>query len=469
MKRAEMDMTQGPLLKKILLFSMPLLLTNVLQLLFNATDIMVLGIFVGDNAVAAVGANSSLISLIVGLFTGISMGANVMVARCIGAKDQVRSKKFVGMSIVVSLAFGFFLMALGIPLAKTFLQLMSCAPEVIDMATKYLQIYFMGMPFIMLYNFCASILRSAGDTVRPLIYLIIAGVLNVGLNIFFILVVGLDVEGVAIATTVSQAISAILCLITLCRSKGYIKVEKKNVRIFKRELLDMVRVGLPTGVMSCLFALSNVIIQSSINEFGEITMAGHTYGAQIEGFLYGALNGIAMSTLTFTSQNLGAGKPNRIIRTLFLAMGTVVAFGTVLGLTVFFFGENLVGLLTSDPRVIEVAATRLSLLSMGYILCGMMDCLCYCLNGLGKSFTGMVVSLLGSCLFRILWIEFIYPISGELFMIYISYPISWGLTCIIHICFLAPALIKAKRKFNEKTSLEHIEDKVEIIKESKIS
>ncbi len=465
MKKAEMDMTQGPLLKKILLFSMPLLLTNVLQLLFNFTDIMVLGIFVGDKAVAAVGANSSLTSLIVGLFTGISMGANVMIARCIGAKNQDRSRRFVGTSIVSSIIFGFILMAIGVPLARTFLELMSCAPEVIDMAVKYLQIYCYGMPFIMLYNFCASILRSAGDTVRPLIYLIISGVLNVGLNILFILVFNLTVEGVAIATTISQGVSALLCFITLLRSKGYIKVEWKNVRIFKREFTEMIKVGLPTGVMSCLFSLSNVIIQSSVNVFGANTMAGHSYGTQIEGFIYGALNGIAMSTLTFTSQNLGAGKPDRIIKTLLLAIAVVATFGTVLGLICTLFGENIVELFSASPEVISIAKMKLQILSLPYILCGTMDCLCYCLNGLGKSFTGMIVSLLGACVFRILWVQFIYPLSGELFMIYISYPISWALTCIIHLCFLIPALRKTKKQFavkNQEIKDENLENQTKI-------
>lgn len=445
MRKIEVDMTHGPIFKKLLIFSIPLIFTNILQILFNMADVFTLGLFVNDQAVAAVGANSSLINLITGLFVGLSAGANVVVARSLGNGKTESVKRAVGMSVLLALAAGTALIFIGFFGARTFLTWMNCDSAVIDMAVRYLRIYSLGMPVVLLYNFCASILRAAGETRRPLIYLTMGGVLNVGLNIFFILVVGLNVEGVAIATIVSQAVSSALCLILLIRNRGAVKLCKKYIRFYKEELAEVIKIGLPAGIQGCLFSISNVVIQSAVNSFGDIVMAGNSYAQQFDSVLSQTLNGIALAAMSFVGQNMGAHRYERINRITYECFILVIAVGAVLGGTFALLARPLVGLISSEPKTIEVAAGRMAIIASTYFLDGIMDVYAYSLRGMGKSTTAMVITLLGTCVFRMIWVYSLLEVIDEVFIIYWAYPITWFITSIGQATFYHITLNKLKK------------------------
>ncbi len=450
-KSFEMNMSEGSLLKKIILYSLPLIATNVLQLLFNAADVAVLGNFIHDEtlaeaAVAAVGSTTALINLIVGLFVGLSVGANVLIARYAGKGDDESAKKVVGMSMLVSVILGVVLLFVGYFGSRTFLEWMQCDEEVIDMAAKYLRIYFIGMPIMMLYNFAASILRAVGDTLRPLIFLIVGGLVNLGLNILFVVAFKKDVEGVAIATVTSQAISAICCVITLLKSKGYCHLDVKHIKFYKRELLEMIKIGLPAGLQGCVFSVSNVLIQSTINGYGKIIMAGNTVASQIEGFIYNACYSVSLTALAFVSQNYGAKKPERIRLVVKESIGVVAVLGIVLSGAVLLLSSPLCKIFNDGEEVIKVATNRLYLVGSTYVICGIMDVLSNVMRGLGRSTTAMIVSLSGSCLFRILWIKTFYLLNPSLTMLYVVYPISWILTVGIFVALYFPTMKKVQRK-----------------------
>ncbi len=465
-KNFEMNMCEGKIFGKLVVYALPLVLTNVLQLLFNAADVAVLGIFVSDDAVAAVGATGALINLIIGLFVGLSVGANVLVARFSGEQNVDSAHKTVGTSVIVSLITGVILAFIGYFFAETFLEWTKCDPDVLDMATKYLKIYFIGMPIMMLYNFCASILRAVGDTMRPLIFLIIGGVVNIGLNIFFILVLDKTVEGVAIATVVSQGISAVLSVIVLLKGKGYAKLDMKKFKIYMPELKEMIRIGLPAGLQGCVFSISNVLIQSTINTFSKTYMTANTVASQFDGFIYNAMNAVALSCLAFVSQNYGARKFDRIRTVVRQSVLLVTVIGLVIGGGIILFSAQLCGLITDDPEIIRIAQNRLYILASTYFTCGIMDVLSNFMRGLGKSTTAMIVSLSGSCLFRIIWLKTVYLLNPTIEMVYIVYPISWVLTIGVYMIMYFPTLNRAKReiakaeagnKDTEKTELENKE------------
>ena len=467
-KNFEMNMCEGKIFGKLVVYALPLVLTNVLQLLFNAADVAVLGIFVSDDAVAAVGATGALINLIIGLFVGLSVGANVLVARFSGEQNVDSAHKTVGTSVIVSLITGVILAFIGYFFAETFLEWTKCDPDVLDMATKYLKIYFIGMPIMMLYNFCASILRAVGDTMRPLIFLIIGGVVNIGLNIFFILVLDKTVEGVAIATVVSQGISAVLSVIVLLKGKGYAKLDMKKFKIYMPELKEMIRIGLPAGLQGCVFSISNVLIQSTINTFSKTYMTANTVASQFDGFIYNAMNAVALSCLAFVSQNYGAKKFDRIRTVVRQSVLLVTVIGLVIGGGIILFSAQLCGLITDDPEIIRIAQNRLYILASTYFTCGIMDVLSNFMRGLGKSTTAMIVSLSGSCLFRIIWLKTVYLLNPTIEMVYIVYPISWVLTIGVYMIMYFPTLNHAKKEVakaeaeignneTEKTELENKE------------
>ncbi len=450
-KNFEMNMSSGPLLKKIIIFALPLIATNVLQLLFNAADVAVLGKFIHDKtlsetAVAAVGSTNPLINLIVGLFVGLSVGANVLIARYAGKGDDESAKKVVGMSMLVSVLLGAILLVVGYFCSRYFLGWMNCPDSVIELSTKYMQIYFIGMPIMMLYNFSASILRAVGDTMRPLIFLIVGGVVNIGLNILFVLALKKNVEGVAIATVTSQAISAVLCIITLIKSKGFCHLDFKYIRFFKRELVDMIKIGLPAGLQGCVFSISNVMIQSTINGFGDIKMAGNTIAGQIEGFIYNACYSVSLTTLAFVSQNYGAKKPDRIRKVVKESIAVVSVLGFVLAGIVLLLAEPLCSVFSDSQEAIDIAINRLYIVGSTYLICGIMDTLSNTMRGLGKSTTAMIVSLSGSCVFRIIWIHTFYLLNPTLWMLYIVYPISWVLTVGIFLALYFPTMKKVERR-----------------------
>lgn len=458
-KNYEMNMSEGSLLKKIILYALPLLATNILQLLFNAADIAVLGNFIYDeslaeDAIAAVSSTGALINLIVGLFVGLSVGANVLIARYAGKGDEESAKKVVGMSMLISVLLGAVLLVIGYFCSPYFLDWMGSPDNVIDMAAKYMRIFFIGMPIMMLYNFSASILRAVGDTMRPLIYLVIGGVVNVGLNVLFVLVLKKDVEGVAIATVTSQGISAVLCVITLIKSKGYCHLSLKYIRFYKRELIDMIKIGLPAGLQGCVFSISNVLIQSTINSFGSTVMAGNGLASQLEGFVYNACYSVSLTALAFVSQNYGAKKPDRIKLVVKESLAVVAVLGIVLGGLVLLFAEPLCNIFNRDgAAAIEVAKERLYFVASAYWICGMMDVMSNTMRGLGKSTTAMIVSLSGSCAFRILWLNTFYLLSPTRPMLYIVYPISWVLTFGIFLALYFPTIKKTKKLLLSDTEI----------------
>ena len=434
------DMTSGPLFFKLLWFALPLMLSGMLQLLFSAMDMVVVGQFVSSSAVAAIGTTYSVTNLLVNLFVGLSVGTSVTVAQGLGAHDDAEVGRIVHTSVTVSVLGGLVLGIIGFFAAKPLLGLMSTPADLLDQAALYMKIYFLGMPVTALYNFSSAVLRSSGDTRRPLIFLTIAGVLNVGLNLFFVIVCHMRVEGVALATVLSQAVSAGLVVWWLCRLKTAIHLDLKRLTIHGRALKKIIRIGLPAGVQGTLFALSNVLIQSSVNSFGPTAMAGNAASASIEGFEYIALDAPQHAALTFTGQNVGAKKPDRIRRILWICMLLETIFGAVFGLVFWAFGKPLIGLyIPDDPAAMPFALTRLAVFAITYALCGYMNVLVGSLRGMGASLLPTFVTLTGVCGFRILWIYtfFQLPQFHSLLWLYLSYPISWALTIVAHgVCYV---------------------------------
>ena len=450
--RYEIDMTHGPILKKLLLFTVPLILSSILQLLFNAADVVVVGRFAqqGDLCLAAVGSTGSLTSLIVNMFVGLSVGTNVVVARAWGSGDHKAMEESVHTSMLVSVVSGVILAVVGVIGARVFLEWMNTPEEVIDLSSLYLWIYFAGMPANMIYNFGSAILRSVGDTRRPLIYLIIAGVLNVILNLFFVIVLHMDVEGVALATIISQAVSAALVVICLMRSEGGLRLTLKKLRIAGDTLKEIARIGLPAGFQGVLFSISNVMIQSSINAFGATVMAGSSAAGNLEGFVYVGMNAFHQAAVSFSSQNLGAGEYKRIWRIAVVCQVCVTVVGLLMGVGVWFFGSELLRIYTTSQEVVNAGLVRLSYVCLPYALCGMMDVMTGSLRGIGYSVMPMLVSILGICVFRVAWIATVckLPACSDIDFVYLSYPISWIITLIAHtICFVW-AMRRVKLKLN---------------------
>ncbi len=443
-KSYEIDMCSGSLLPKILAFSIPLMASSILQLLFNAADMVVVGRFAGSTALAAVGANASLINLLTNLFIGFSVGANVMVAQFYGARKEREMSETVHSALVLSQVCGIILLFLGILAAPQILILMGTPQDVLGQAVLYIRIYFVGMPVVLLYNFGSSILRALGDTKRPLYYLLAAGVINIILNLIFVIGLGMGVAGVALATVISQCVSAVLILRCMMRLDGGCRVRFSKLAMKRDKVLLIMRIGLPAGLQGTVFSLSNVLIQSSVNSFGSVAMAGNTAASNIEGFIYMAMNSYHQTALSFSSQNFGAGNYRRIVKVLLECLAMVTMVGLVMGWAAYLFGNQLLGIYSSDSRVIEVGMLRLSVICTTYCLCGIMDVLVGALRGIGSAVLPMVVSLLGACGFRILWIYTVFQQEQSLWMLYLSYPVSWILTAVVHaVCFV---LIMRKQK-----------------------
>jgi len=444
----EIDMCNGPILGKMLMFAVPLMFSSILQLLFNAADIVVVGKWAGDDSLAAVGSTSSLINLLTNLFIGLSIGANVLVARYYGAKQDKELNATIHTSMLLSLISGIVLTIIGVFGAHKILALMQTPDDVLPLATIYIRIYFLGMTSTMVYNFGSAILRAVGDTKRPLYYLLFAGVVNVVLNLIFVIVFDMGVAGVATATAISQTISAVLVVRCLMKDKGSIHLELKDLRIEKDKFIRILQIGLPAGFQGILFSLSNVFIQSSVNSFGKVVVAGNSAASNIEGFVYVAMNAFYQAAISFMGQNVGAGKYERINKILITAEACVAVIGIVLGNMVFIFGEPLVGIYSDTADVVAAGLVRLSIISTTYALCGMMDVMVGALRGLGYSIMPMIVSLLGACAFRLVWLATIFQMDRfhTIEMVYISYPVSWTLTFTTHlICFIVVRKQLAKR------------------------
>jgi len=436
-KSYEMDMCNGPIFKKLLIFALPLMLSGILQLLFNAADIVVVGKFTGSHALAAVGSTGALINLFVNVFIGFSIGTNVLVAQYFGARDEKNVQETVHTSILLGIVGGFILIVAGIVFAKPMLEWMDTPDNVLEHAVLYMRIYFVGMPAMLVYNFGAAILRAIGDTKRPLYYLLSAGVINVVLNLFFVIVLDMGVAGVATATVASQVVSAVLIVRCLMQSEGIYRLNLHELKLHRKKLVRIVQIGLPAGLQGAVFSLSNVLIQSSVNSFGSVAMAGNTAAGNIEGFVYTSMNAIYQTALSFTSQNVGGGRQDRIPKIIFQCMAIVIVIGAVMGNLAYQCGPFLLGIYSSDPEVIQFGMSRMQIICQWYFLCGIMDVAVGILRGLGYSVIPMLVSLTGACGLRVLWIFTVFAWKHSLFVLYLSYPITWIVTFTVHlICLL---------------------------------
>ena len=432
----EIDMCNGTIMEKLISFSVPLILSGILQLLFNAVDIIVVGRFSGSQALAAVGSTTALINIFTNLFIGISLGANVLAARFYAAQKDKEMSETVHTAIMLALISGVVMLFVGIFFARGALELMGTPDDVIGQSTLYMRIYFAGMPFFMLYNYGAAILRAVGDTKRPLLFLIVSGVVNACLNLFLVIAFHLGVAGVAIATVTAQGISCALVLRCLQRSQASYQLRFRDLKIRGCYVQQIFQVGLPAGIQSTVINFSNALLQSSVNSFGSIAMAGYTAANNLFGFLYVSTNSITQACMSFTSQNYGVGKWKRMDRVLFDCIILSVAVMLILGGGMYFFGPEVLKIYTTNPRVISCGMEVLTYTTLTYFLCGIMDLLPGALRGMGYSSVPMILSIIGTVGTRIVWIFGIFPNHRSLDILFISYPVSWMITIVLQvICF----------------------------------
>ena len=432
-------MLHGAILPKLLKLSVPLMLSSVLQLLFNAADIIVVGNFASEYSLAAVGSTTALVNLMTNLFLGLSTGSNVVVSNYMGEGSDQKVSKTIHTSIFFAIASGLLLTVVGIIFAPQLLKIMQTPAEVLGLSSLYLRIYFAGMVAMMIYNFGSSILRSKGDTKRPLYFLAFSGVINVILNLIFVILFKMDVAGVALATVISQCVSAGLILKCLINETGAFQFRFSELRPDGRIAWKILRIGIPAGFQGVVFSLSNVVIQSSVNSFGPIVMAGSSAAASIEGFVWVSMNAFSQGALTFVSQNMGAKKYSRINKIAIISCLCGAVAGVVLGNLAFLFGKPLISIYDSRPDVIEAGLIRMGLVCCFYFTCGLMDCIVGSIRGMGFAVTPTIVSMLGACGLRILWICTIFsvPENHTEFMLFLSYPLSWTITFLTHlICYI---------------------------------
>lgn len=448
MKNPSVNMCEGPFLKKIIFYTVPIIFTGLLQLTFNAADLIIVGQFCGSISVAAVGATGALTNLIVNLFIGLSVGAGVSVAQAIGAGHDLEVHRTVHTAIPSALISGGVLTLVGVSISKQLLYAMGTPNDVIPLSSLYMRIYFCGMVFLMVYNFGASILRATGDTKSPLIYLTLSGILNVVLNTFFVLVFHMDVAGVALATTLSQGLSAILVLRALMKRTDACKLMLNKMKIYRGPLRKILRIGLPSGIQGSMFSISNVIIQSSINSFGSVVMSGSAAAGNLEGFVYVSMNAFHQAAINFTGQNVGSRKYDNVKKIVFTCLCCVTCLGLVFGNLIYLLGEPLLSIyITDSPEAIQYGLLRLSLIISPYFLAGIMDTMTGALRGMGASVTPMFITVLGVCGLRIGWIYTIFQAEQfhTLKCLFLSYPMTWAITFAAeYIAFLI--LLRKKEK-----------------------
>ena len=453
MQNRNITMTEGPLLGNILRYTFPIILTGLLQLLFNAADLVVVGQFCGSNSVGAVGATSSLTHLIVNLFIGLSVGAGVSAAQAIGSGREEEIHRTVHTAVPLALVSGVVLTLVGIPLAPLMLQWMGTPTEYVHLSALYMQVYFAGMVPMMVYNFVAAILRAAGDTRNPMVHLTLAGAVNVVLNVLFVTLFQMDVAGVALATSLSQVLAAALELRTLCRRPDACRLLWRQMRFYRVPLLRIVRIGIPAGIQSSLFSISNVIIQSTINSFGPLVGSGNAAGSSVEGFSYTIMNAFSQAAMNFTGQNVGAHNYPRVRKIMTSCLLCVTGCGLLFGSLTYFGAEPLLGLYLSDSaEAVQYGVTRLAYLCLFHFLCGQMEVTSGVIRGMGVSVTPMVLTVLSVCVFRLCWLWWIFPpLGGELGDLFVSYPISWGLNIL---SLLAVYVVVIRRRLRmEKAAL----------------
>ncbi len=435
----KIDMCSGPIVSRLLLFTGPLVLSSVLQLLFNAADVIVVGKYAGDNSLAAVGSVAPLINLLISLFMGLSIGSNVLASRYYGSRNDLQLSRTVHTSMLVSLISGIIIAVIGVSFSTQILKWMNSPEETIMLASLYLKIYFLGMPASMVYNFGSALLRAVGDTRRPMYYLFFAGVINVILNLVFVINLKMDVAGVALATVIAQVISAVLVTVCLMRERGPLRLDLRMLSIDRAILTKIFRIGLPASFQGMLFSISNVIIQSSVNSFGAVTVAGNSAAQNIEGFVYVSMNAFYQACISFVSANVGARRLDRINSIVVRAEICVIITGMLLGGYAYADSQRLISLYTNSEAVVEAGSIRMMYVSLPYFLCGMMDVMVGALRGLGYAILPMIVSLIGACGLRLLWIFtfFRMPRFHETKYLYITYPVSWAVTFLAHVvCFV---------------------------------
>lgn len=457
-RKHEIDMTEGKLFPKIFAFAVPLILTAVLQLLFNSADMIVVGKFVGNNSVGAVGSTGSLNALLTNFAIGLSVGAGVVLASAFGAKDSEYGDKILHTSMVVSVIAGVIFGALGYFVSRPLLSVMGTPAVQLDDAATYLEIICLGCPFSMIYNFGASMLRATGDTKRPLIYLTVAGVINIIVNIVTVVCFNMGVSGVALATIFSQAVSAVLVVITLLRNKGFVKLSLKKLRIHGKAFGEIMRLGVPTGIQSMLFNISNVLLQSAINGFGSDVVNGCSLSSQIEGYVYSIMSSISATALTAVGQNYGAHDYKRIKKCIYISVAFVTAAGIIAGGIAIAFHEPLCRIFTNSgesvettEKIISYAFERMLIIAGTYFLDGIMEVITYSLRGVGYSITSMLIVLVGTCAFRVLWIFGIFPLYRHLWFLFMLYPISWTITLSVAWIWLEVVLKRDEKKVKKQS------------------
>lgn len=433
----EIDMCNGPIMSKLISFSVPLILSGMLQLMFNAVDIIVVGQFSGSTSLAAVGSTTALINVFVNLFMGISLGANVVSARCYAMGRREEMSKTVHTAITIALVSGIIMAVIGVIFAKGALLLMGTPENVIDLSTLYMRIYFLGMPFFMLYNYGAAILRAVGDTKRPLIFLVISGCINAGINMLLVIVFDMGVAGVAIGTVISQFVSCALVINCLYRTKSSYQLRFSKLKIEKDYMIQIFQVGVPAGIQSTVINFSNALLQSSVNSFGSVAMAGYTAANNVLGFLYVSVNSITQACMSFTSQNYAVGKHKRMDRVLIDCMVLSISVALILGGGAYLFGTYILNIYTSNADVIKCGLEILSITTVPYFFCGIMDLFPGALRGMGYSTVPMILSIIGTVGVRILWIFVFFPMHRSLYFLFISYPGSWIATIVMQvICYM---------------------------------
>lgn len=448
-KTREINMTEGPLLLKIWVFTLPIIAAGLLQLLYNAADIVVVGNAVGEDALSAVGSTSSMISLLVNFFMGLSIGSNVLVSRLFGAGDKEGIHSAVHTAMLLSVYSGIIVGIAGFIFCEPLLTVMGTPKEVLPGAVLYAKIYFCGVPAMSVYNFGAAILRSVGDSKRPMFFLTLSGLVNVVLNLIFVLLFNMEADGVALATSISQFVSAYLVVRALMKRDDELKLSLKELKIKAKDLTYILKIGLPAGAQGAIFSLSNMLIQSSVNSFGSIYMAGNTAAHNLDSFSYTALNSFSQAAVTFTSQNIGAGKIERVRLVVKNCVLSVLSIGIVTAILFNLFGRNLLGLYNSNPEVIDAGMIRLVCMTSLQFLCGIMDSFSGTLRGMGKSLVPAIISLIGACGFRVIWIFTVFKAVPEFWVIFILYPISWFVTGSA----LLIGLIKTYKKFKQKQDI----------------
>lgn len=455
MSAKTVNMTDGrKLFVNLCLLALPLMFTGILQLLYTASDLIVCGSFGSVNSTAAISSTNSLVNLIVNLFMGLSVGANVCMARCYGANDPVKGHRVLYTSMVFAAVLGVAVAAFGSGLSRYFLVWMKTDPEVIGLSTQYLTVYFLGVPFLMIYNFGASVLRAVGDTRRPFYFLLASGVVNVALNLLFVIVFKLDVLGVAICTVISEIISAALVMIYICKHNGWFKFRFKEIRFYKAEALEILRIGLPAGVQNALFSISNVVIQSSVNSLGVDVVGGNGAASSIEGFVYTSMNAVSQSCISFASANYGAKNKANILKSVIYSVILILIINFTLGLTLFFLRYRLVSLYVATDAAVEAGAQRLFVILLTYAMCGIMEVPAFAQRAMGHSVLPMAVTICGVVGLRFVWVYgvFPHPAFHSITGLALSYPASWAITLAVQfVCF---AVVFAKLKFDHGRSPE---------------